>query len=235
VHDELKPAGTFADLKHLAGRKNTNIALDYQLRRGDVSAAMASADHVLEHTFKTQQCMHTPLEPICAVAIPGEGALTIHSSCQTPSFVRMEIARLLGWPENKVSVRVPFLGGGFGAKVYVKVEALAAALALIARRPVKIALTMEEQFYTITKHATTFRIQKRHHQGWSRRRARMRRVLERRRLCRYRSARRAEIGFHGCGPVRHRERADRFLRGLHQPSTCRRAPRLRDSAARLGL
>ena len=55
-------------------------------------------------------------------------------------------------------VKVPFLGGGFGAKVYVKVEALAAALALLVRRPVKIALTMEEQFYTITKHATTFRI-----------------------------------------------------------------------------
>ena len=158
VHDELKPAGTFADLKHLAGRKNTNVALDYQLRRGDVEKAMASADHVLEHIFKTQQCMHTPLEPICSVAIPGEGTLTIHSSCQTPSFVRMEIARLLGWPENKVSVKVPFLGGGFGAKVYVKSEALAAALALLARRPVKIALTMEEQFYTITKHATTFRI-----------------------------------------------------------------------------
>src|SRR5258705_3298509 len=70
----------------------------------------------------------------------------------------MEIARLLGWPENRFSVRVPFLGGGFGAKVYVKVEALAAALALIVRRPVKIALTMEEQFYTIGKHATTFRI-----------------------------------------------------------------------------
>jgi CO/xanthine dehydrogenase Mo-binding subunit len=158
VHDELKPAGTFADLKHLAGRKNTNVALDYQLRRGDVAKAMASADLVLEHTFKTQQVMHTPLEPICSLAIPGEGTLTIHTSCQTPSFVRMEIARLLGWPENKVSVRVPFLGGGFGAKVYVKSEALAAALALLARRPVKIALTMEEQFYTITKHGTTFRI-----------------------------------------------------------------------------
>jgi CO/xanthine dehydrogenase Mo-binding subunit len=158
VHDELKPAGTFADLKHLAGRKNTNVALDYQLRRGDVDHAMASADHVVEHIFKTQQCMHTPLEPIVALAEPGEGTLTIHSSCQTPSFVRMEIARLLGWPENRVTVQVPFLGGGFGAKVYVKAEALAAALALLARRPVKIALTMEEQFYTITKHATTFRI-----------------------------------------------------------------------------
>ena len=52
---------------------------------------------------------------------------------------------------------MPFLGGGFGAKVYVKMEALAAALALLVRRPVKIALTMEEQFYTISKHAVTER------------------------------------------------------------------------------
>ena len=36
VHEELKPAGTFADLKHLKGRKGTNIALDFKLRRGDV-------------------------------------------------------------------------------------------------------------------------------------------------------------------------------------------------------
>ncbi|HWS08975.1 MAG TPA: molybdopterin cofactor-binding domain-containing protein, partial [Xanthobacteraceae bacterium] len=53
---------------------------------------------------------------------------------------------------------VPYLGGGFGAKVYVKLEALVAALAMLVRRPVKIALTMEEQFYMITKHPTTFRI-----------------------------------------------------------------------------
>ena len=72
--------------------------------------------------------------------------------------MRVEIARLLGWPENRVRVKVPYLGGGFGAKVYVKLEALVAALAMLARRPVKVALTMEEQFYMITKHPTTFRI-----------------------------------------------------------------------------
>ena len=44
-------------------------------------------------------------------------------------------------------MQVPFLGGGFGAKLYIKLEALVAALSLIVRRPVKIALTMEEQFY----------------------------------------------------------------------------------------
>lgn len=158
VHDVLKPAGTFADLKHLAGRKNTNIALDYQLRRGDVDKAFAAADHIFEHTFRTQQVLHVPLESHASLAIPGEGTLTLHTSSQTPSFVRMEIARLLGWPENRVHVKVPFLGGGYGAKVYVKVEPLAVALALIARRPVKVALTMEEQFYTITKHPVTFRI-----------------------------------------------------------------------------
>lgn len=158
VHEELKPAGTFADLKHLAGRKNTNIALDFQLRRGDVEKAFASAAHVFDHEFKTQQVLHVPLESHATVAIPGEGSLILHTSSQTPSFVRMEIARLLGWPENRVLVKVPFLGGGFGAKVYVKVEPLAAALALIVKRPVKVALTMEEQFYTIGKHPTTFRI-----------------------------------------------------------------------------
>ena len=41
VHDELKPAGTFPDLKHLKGKKDTNIALDFHLRRGDPNKAFA--------------------------------------------------------------------------------------------------------------------------------------------------------------------------------------------------
>jgi CO/xanthine dehydrogenase Mo-binding subunit len=156
VHDVLKPAGTFPDLKYLHGKRDTNIALDYHLRRGDVAAGFAQADHVFEHRFRTQQVMHVPLEPMVALAEPGERTLTIHTASQSPSFVRIEIARLLGWPENRVRVKVPFLGGGFGAKLYIKLEALVATLALLARRPVKLALSMEEQFYTITKHASTF-------------------------------------------------------------------------------
>jgi CO/xanthine dehydrogenase Mo-binding subunit len=158
VHDVLKPAGTFADLKHLAGKKDTNIALDYHLNRGDAAKAFAEADRVFEHTFRSQQALHLPFEPFVAVAEPGDDMVTVHTSNQTPSFVRMEIARLLGWPENRVRVKVPLLGGGFGAKVYVKIEPLTVALALLVRRPVKVALTMEEQFYMITKHPATFRI-----------------------------------------------------------------------------
>jgi CO/xanthine dehydrogenase Mo-binding subunit len=158
VHDVLKPAGTFPDLKHLVGRRDTNVALDYQLRRGDVDCAFAAADRVFEHEFRTQQTMHTPLEPMVSLAIPGHESLTIHTASQSPSFVRIEIARLLGWPENRVRVQVPYLGGGFGAKLYIKLEALVACLALLVHRPVKLSLTMEEQFYTISKHASTFRI-----------------------------------------------------------------------------
>src|SRR5579862_568731 len=158
VHETLKPAGTFPDLKHLDGKRDTNIALDFHLRRGDVEKAFAEADHVFEHEFRTQQVMHTPLEPMVSIAEPGDDTLTIHTASQSPSFVRIEIARLLGWSENRVRVKVPYLGGGFGAKLYIKLEALVAALALIARRPVKLALTMEEQFYTITKHPATLRI-----------------------------------------------------------------------------
>ena len=156
--NELKPAGTFADLKHLKGRKGTNIALDFQLRRGDVDKAFAAAAHVFEHTFRTQKVLHLPLEPFVSIADYRDDGVTIYTASQGPSFVRIEIARLLGWPENRVRIKVPYLGGGYGGKLYIKLEALVVALSMLARRPVKVALTMEEQFYTITKHPSTFRI-----------------------------------------------------------------------------
>jgi CO/xanthine dehydrogenase Mo-binding subunit len=158
VHEELRPAGTFADLKHLKGRRGTNIALDFRLRRGDVDKAFASAAHVFDHTFRTQKVLHLALEPFASIADFRDDGVTIYSAAQGPSFVRSEIARLLGWPENRVRIRVPYLGGGYGGKLYIKMEALATAMSMLARRPVKVALTMEEQFYTITKHPATLRI-----------------------------------------------------------------------------
>ena len=158
VHDELRPAGTFADLKHLKGRKGTNTALDFKLRRGDVEHAFTTAARVFEHTFRTQKVLHAALEPFASIADYRDSGVTIISASQGPSFVRTEIARLLGWPENRVRIKVPYLGGGFGGKLYIKLEAIATALSMIVRRPVKVALTMEEQFYTITKHPSTFRI-----------------------------------------------------------------------------
>jgi CO/xanthine dehydrogenase Mo-binding subunit len=159
LHDELRPAGTFADLKHLAGRRGTNVALDAHVRHGSVAKGFAEAEHVFEHTFRTGKVIHAAFEPIVTVAEPqGTHGLTIHTASQSPSFVRSEISRLLGWPENRVRVRTAFLGGGFGAKLYIKLEAMAAVCALLVRKPVRIALSMDEQFYTITKHGATVRI-----------------------------------------------------------------------------
>ncbi|MBI1990276.1 MAG: xanthine dehydrogenase family protein molybdopterin-binding subunit [Betaproteobacteria bacterium] len=158
VHDVLRPAGMFPDLKHLQGRRNTNLHLDFKLRRGDVDAAFAAADHVFEHTFHTRQVMHTPLEPLVSLAESTPSSVTIHTASQMPSVARVFVAALLGWPENRVRIRTAFLGGGFGAKTYIKLEALVAIASLLTRRPVKIALTMEEQFFVITKHANTLRL-----------------------------------------------------------------------------
>ena len=77
--------------------------------------------------------------------------------------------------------------------------------------------------------------QKRRRQGRPRGRARLRGVLERRRLCRYRPARDAEIRLHRGRPLRHRQCQHRFLRALHQPHAGRRVARLRRSATGLGL
>ena len=159
IHEVLKPAGTFTDLKHLAGRSGTNVALDAQLRRGDVEKGFAGSDRVFEHTFRTGKVIHAAFEPIVSLAeLNAPNGLTIHTASQSPSFVRTEISRLLGWPENRVRVRTAFLGGGFGAKLYIKLEAMVAVCALLVRKPVRIALTMDEQFYTITKHGATVRI-----------------------------------------------------------------------------
>ena len=159
LHDVIRPAGTFVDLKHLGARTGTNVGMDYRLRSGDVEQGFAQADHIFEDTFRTQQTMHTPLEPIVTAGeLSGTDSLILHTASQSPSFVRSEVARLLRWPENRVRVRTAYLGGGFGAKLYIKLEALVAACVLLTRRAVKISLTMEEQFYTITKHPTTTRI-----------------------------------------------------------------------------
>ena len=234
VHDELKPAGTFPDLKHLKGKKDTNVALDFHLRRGDPQKAFAEADHVFEHTFRSQQVLHVPLEPFVSVAELTETGLTIHTASQSPSFVRIEISRLLGWPENKVRVKVPYLGGGFGAKLYIKLEALVAALTLLDA-PAGEDLAHHGR---AVLHADQARGDVPHQERGQERqdhRPRLRGVVERRRLCRYRSAHHAEVGLHRARPLRHRQRVDRFLFALHQPDAGRRAARLRHPATGVGL
>jgi len=96
IHDVLKPAGTFTDLQYLGGRSGTNVALDARVRRGDVTKGFAAADQIFEHTFRTGKVIHATFEPIVSLAeLNAPNGLTIHTASQSPSFVRMEVSRLL--------------------------------------------------------------------------------------------------------------------------------------------
>lgn len=156
VHEHIAASSYFADLKHLGDRSGTNVALDYTLRRGDAEQGLAEAAHVFEHTFHSPATVHAAMEPFVAVGEIGDhGVLTIHAATQNPSEIQTELARLFGVGENRVRVRSSYLGGGFGAKLYPKLEPLVGVCAKLLRRPVRIALTMDEQFVTLTRHATT--------------------------------------------------------------------------------
>jgi len=164
VHEELRPSKAFADLAHLAGRAATNVCYHYKLRRGDVAAAFRAAARVFEDTFTSPPVQHVPLETHCTLAWVEDGGLVVWSTTQTPSFVRQELAGMLGLPLNRVRVRVPYLGGGYGAKMYDKLEPVTALLAWVTRRPVRTILTREEEFVTTTKHGVVARIRS----AWSR-------------------------------------------------------------------
>lgn len=159
VHDHVEASAMFPDLKKLSDRQQTNIVVDYRLRRGNTEQGFSVADRIFEHTFRTPATVHAAMEPLVSVGqSEGDGRVTVHSSTQNPSIVQIELARLLGVAENRIRVRTALLGGGFGGKLYPRLEPLAAVCAILSRRPVRIALTMEEQFVTITRHAATVRL-----------------------------------------------------------------------------
>jgi CO/xanthine dehydrogenase Mo-binding subunit len=126
---------------------------------GDVEAALAAAEHVFEDEFEVPAMQAFPLERFECVALWDSGQLMIWSSTQSPFLVRRDIARLFGLGLNRVNVAAPLVGGGFGSKLYTKIEPIVAACALaLPGRPVKLSLAANESAATITRHAATIRI-----------------------------------------------------------------------------
>jgi nicotinate dehydrogenase subunit B len=114
--------------------------------QGDVDRALAASGVRLARTYTTAYLAHASLETRVAIAEWRDGRLTVWTGTQQPFAVRAELARELGLDERDVRVIVPDVGGGFGSK-HTEQEALAAArLSLAARRPVKVALSREEEF-----------------------------------------------------------------------------------------
>ncbi|QPM90573.1 xanthine dehydrogenase family protein molybdopterin-binding subunit [Pseudooceanicola algae] len=151
----VPPYGEGASAK-LWPRKNVCYAFRYTTGEADV---FDGCDHVFEDEFRFSRMHHMHLEPFVCLAEWLEGdEIEVATSCQNPFPLRKEIARIFRVPENRISVKVPFVGGGFGAKNNCKTEPLALVLSKMTGRPVRFCMTMEEAFLTNTQHAAVLKL-----------------------------------------------------------------------------
>jgi CO/xanthine dehydrogenase Mo-binding subunit len=125
---------------------------------GDVERGFAEAGVVVEETYTTPGAAHAPLEPHVSLAEWDAGRLTLWTGTQTPFNVRSDLAGAFGVPEEAIRVIAPPMGGSFGAKTFVRLEALVAALARKAGRPVRALLERDEEFVTLNRHPATIRV-----------------------------------------------------------------------------
>ncbi|CAN7367350.1 xanthine dehydrogenase family protein molybdopterin-binding subunit [Phenylobacterium sp. LjRoot219] len=127
---------------------------------GDFDAAFAAAPVKLDATYTTPDQAHAMMEPHASIAAWTGDELTLWTSNQMINWGRLDAAATLGIPKEKVRVSSPFIGGGFGGKLFVRADALLAALgARAAKRPVKVALTRPLMFNnTVHRPATIQRI-----------------------------------------------------------------------------
>jgi len=117
-----------------------NVAADFTLGYGDVAAAFARADHVVETEVRIGRHGAVPLEPRTLLAEPDpvSGGLSIYGMTKVPVFNRDLLARLLGMDETMIHVHAVDAGGGFGARgEFYPEDYLVPWLARTLRRPVK--------------------------------------------------------------------------------------------------
>ena len=126
-----------------------NLAYEVHKAEGDVEAAFAGCDLVLEEEFETTRQSHAVMETRgCIAHYAATGQLTVWHQTQAPHTLRGEIARALGIPQRLVRVIQPETGGGFGARLVMNVMVPIAAV--LSRksggRPVRIVNTRDEEF-----------------------------------------------------------------------------------------
>ncbi|MEW9855248.1 molybdopterin cofactor-binding domain-containing protein [Novosphingobium sp. M1R2S20] len=119
--------------KITAGASDTSV--------GDFEGAFAKAAVKLDATYTTPDQSHVMMEPPATIATWEDGNLTVRTSHQMVDWARSDLATTLGLEKEQVRVITPYVGGGFGAKLFLRADVIAAALgARAAKRPVKVAL-----------------------------------------------------------------------------------------------
>jgi carbon-monoxide dehydrogenase large subunit len=130
----------------------TNISERFKLRKGDVESAWPKCTAIVERTFRLPQIQHVPIETHAAVALwEPSGQVTLWTCSQSPFAQRDLIAQSLGLSHGDLRVVSPYIGGGFGGKAGVSMEACAVAMAQAVKgHPVKLRMTREEEFIGTT-------------------------------------------------------------------------------------
>ena len=119
---------------------DSNQAFTFECGTGDMDKARAEADVIVKQKFIHQRLAPIPVETRGVVAryFPGEDELTLWSSTQIPHLLRAMLALVLGFPEHRIRIIAPEVGGGFGCKLNVyREEALLAHLAMKLKGTVK--------------------------------------------------------------------------------------------------
>ncbi len=114
---------------------------DADTHTGDFEGAFASAPVKFDQTYTTPDQNHAMMEPFATIAWWEGDALSVWTSNQMIAWNKRELAATFKIPPEKVHVRSPYVGGGFGGKLFLRADAVMAALgAKACGRPVKIAL-----------------------------------------------------------------------------------------------
>jgi len=140
--------------------ENGNLLKHIKVRKGDVDQGFAESDLILEHTFHTQTTDHAFMEPECSIAVPTEdGRIEVYVGSQIPYQDRHQIARVLGWEENRIRIVGQKMGGGFGGKEDIAGQIHASLLANATGKPVKLLYSRHESLIAHPKrHATQIRV-----------------------------------------------------------------------------
>ena len=129
----------------------TNKTHEWALGGGELDAQFEAADTIIERRIVNHRTVGAAIEPRSAVADFRAGDLTLWSATQIPHLVRLQLAGMLGIPEDRLRVIAPDVGGGFGSKLNVYgEEVLVAAVSRRLERPVKWTATRSEDMAACT-------------------------------------------------------------------------------------
>ena len=142
VGDALSALEPTAELVHPV--RGTNVLLHQKVRKGDVEAAFASADVVLSATFTTSWQEHAYLQPDAGIAYYEGETLVVETAGQWLHEDLRQIAAMLQLDERAVSIRYAKIGGAFGGREDLSVQALLALATFTLKRPTAIVWSREE-------------------------------------------------------------------------------------------